>query len=121
MLKYTSLAWNSSRANTTQLLSKMTFPIRRRSTICGVPPHPIWRAMRCVQDLLPDLRRLAECDLPTMKAESHLRGLIPAWDSTAEVKGAKALKFLKSSVDFIDAGSCPTRMREGSFLGLRNQ
>lgn len=79
--------------------------------------------MRCARDCaaLRDQRRLAGCELPGMKVEIHRHGLIPAWDSTAEVKGAKALKFLKSSVDFIDAGSRPTRMRDGGFLGLRNQ
>ena len=125
MLKYTSCAWNSTRANTTQLFSKLSFPIRCRRTIFGASLSPFHcaRAKRCARDYaaLPDLTRPAECDPPSMKVESHFRGLIPAWDSTAEVKGAKALISLKSSVDFIDAGSCPTRMRKGSFLGLRNQ
>jgi hypothetical protein len=56
-----------------------------------------------------------------MKVESHFRGLITAWDGAAEIKGAKALISLKSSVDFFVAGSCPTRMRRSGFLGLRNQ
>ncbi len=125
MLKYTSCAWNSTRANTTQLFSKLSFPIRCRPTILGasLSPFDCARAKRCARDYagLLDLRRLAECDLASMKVESHFRGLIPAWVGAAEVKGAKALISLKSSVDFIEAGSCPTRMRKGSFFGLRNQ
>ena len=126
MLKYTSCAWNSTRrVNTTQLFSKLAFPIRCRPTIFGarVPPFDWARAKRCARDYaaIPDLTRPAECDPPSMKVESHFRGLIPAWDSTAGVKGAKALISLKSRVDFIEAGSCPTRMQKGSFLDLRNQ
>ncbi len=126
MLKYTSCAWNSTRrVNTTQLFSKLAFPIRCRPTIFGASLSPFhWaRAKRCARDYaaIPDLTRPAECDFPTMKAEPHFRGPILGRDSTAEIKGAKALISLKSSVDFIDAGSCPTRMRKGSFLGLRNQ
>ena len=125
MLKYTSCAWNSTRANTTQLFSKLSFPIRCRPTIFGASLSPFhWvRAKRCARDYagLLDLRRLAECDLASMKVESHLRGLVPGWNSAARVRDAKPLKLFVSSVDFIDAGSCPTRMRKGSFLGLRNQ
>ena len=125
MLKYTSCAWNSTRANTTQLFSKLSFPIRCRPTIFGarVPPFDWARAKRCARDYaaIPDLTRPAECDPPSMKVESHFRGLIPAWDSTAEIKGAKDLKLHKSSVDFFVAGSCPTRMRRSGFLGFRIQ
>ena len=125
MLKYTSWAWNSTRANTTQLYFRLTVPLRCRPTIFGarVSTFDWTRAKRSARDYaaLPDLTRPAECDFPTMKAESHLRGLILGWDSTAEIKGAKALKFLKSSVDFFVAGSCPTRMRRSGFLGFRIQ
>ena len=100
-------------------------PLRCRPTIFGASLSPFhWaRAKRCARDYaaIPDLTRPAECDSPSMNVEPHFRGLILGWEITGEIRGAKPLKLLKSSVDFIAVGSCPTRMRKGSFLGLRNQ
>ena len=104
---YTSSAFNSTHAETAQFSNALSCSLKGRAGCSRRQPHALAGATLHVR-----------FRSNSTQFGAHLDGLRPTWASPVEVKDAKLLELLKTLVDFIAPGSCPTRMRQMAIFGL---